>query len=105
MSETRTEVRDLVIRKQTGVAGQIGYRATYVLDGTDPDGTTWQNAGVVGFVGNQSGTPGVVVMVSLEPAGPGKFTERGQMFVTDPGRFGHKFDRSWVERFVKGQPC
>jgi len=43
----------------------------------------------VGFSGPASGT-GPVVMI----------TQRGQVFVTDPSRFG-KFGRDWIRRFFE----
>ena len=43
----------------------------------------------IGFAGPASGT-GPVVMI----------TQRGQVFVTDPSRFG-KFGRDWIRRFFE----
>lgn len=66
-----------------GVAGQVAYATTTF----SPDyGATTHTE----FVGSTYGTPGPVVMAT---AGA------GQVFVTDPGRFGGTFDLAWVKRF------
>lgn len=77
----------LKVARQRGVAGQVGYTATVQY----PD----EEVGTVQFVGNTSGEPGPVVMVSSTGA---------QTFVTDPGRFGSTFDEAWVRRFFTAEP-
>ena len=67
------------IKRTNGIAGQVAYSTVVAYDG--------EPAEMVTFVGSIYG--GAVVMV----------TERiGQVFVTDPGRFG-EFGPEWVRRF------
>lgn len=67
------------IKRTQGVAGQVQYTAVVQYEGEEPS--------TVSFVGSQFGGP--VVMIS----GTGT-----QVFVTNPGRFGH-FSEGWVRNF------
>jgi hypothetical protein len=68
------------IYRETGVAGQVAYRA-YVRY---PD---CGGEEIVQFVGSVYGGPVVLVVGNH------------QMFVTDPGRFGPRLTPQWVRRF------
>lgn len=68
------------IAKLRGTAGQVAYRA-HVQYEDEP-------ASIVTFYGQSSGV-GPVVMETAQG---------GQIFVTDPSRFG-KFGEEWVRRF------
>ncbi len=65
------------ITRSRGVAGQIAFTIT-------------DEHGSMQLVGNVDGSPGPIVLC----------LGSAQSFVTDPGRFGEKFDRSWVDEFL-----
>lgn len=67
------------IRRVNGIAGQISYSVQVTYPGEQPR--------LVSFVSSTYGGP--VVMVSRP---------FGQLFVTDPSRFG-QFGPTWVRRF------
>jgi hypothetical protein len=71
----------LSVRRDGGVAGQIVYTARVRY----PD----EESRDVAFSGSIYGSPGPIVMI----------TDRGQTFVSDPERFGARFDRAWVLAF------
>lgn len=76
MSDTANVLK---IMQTSGIAGQVAYTATVQYEGEEPSSVT--------FIG-QKNSYGPVVMV----------TTGGQVFVTEPGRFG-KFCAEWVRRF------
>lgn len=69
------------IKRTRGIAGQIQYTATVQYEGEEPS--------IVSFVGSQFGGP----VVMIQPSG-------AQVFVTNPGRFGH-FGEGWVRNFLE----
>lgn len=73
-----TEPHIYWIERGAGIAGQYAYSARVGYEGEAPR--------EVMFIGSEYGGP--VVMR----------TEAGEVFVTDPGRFG-EFGRDWVRRF------
>lgn len=69
------------IKRTDGIAGQVQYTAVVEHEGEEPH--------TISFVGSTYGGP--VVMIT----GVG-----GQVFVTNPERFG-KFSEQWVRNFFK----
>jgi len=74
----------LSVKKNHGVADQVSYIA-FVEYEDEP-------VSMVGFAGNTSGSPGPVVMIT---------GDNMQVFVSNPGRFGPKFDEAWVRKFFE----
>lgn len=75
------------VKKTRGVAGQVSFVA-FVEYEDEP-------VSMVGFAGSVYGSPGPVVMIT---------GDNNQVFVTDPGRFGSKFDETWVRAFFEETP-
>lgn len=73
------------VKRHTGVAGQVAYSTTVTYPG--------EVAMRVTFTGSLYGTPGPVVV-------DGPF---GQMFVSEPERFGDTFSAAWVRAFYAPQ--
>ena len=73
-----------------GIAGQSRITAHVTVN---CEGSEYQ--GDETFVGNDYGTPGPVVW----------FYGDQQVFVTDPGRFGERFNEAWVRAFFAPNAC
>ncbi len=69
----------LSIKSTNEIGGRVAHMATVQWPGEEPE--------VVGFIGSIYGGPVVMVTETF-----------GQVFVTDPGRFGD-FSVEWVRRF------
>ncbi len=78
-----TEVGEVTIDEEFGLAGQVIYTLTYA------DGTHAQ------IVGTIYGSPGPVHLLMQQWV--------DQFLVVKAERFGEKFDRQWVERYITGR--
>lgn len=98
MSDTLTPVTTVIHKIATtpGIAGQsrIHVHATVTVD-PDVDGIGTVTDSIETFVGNDYGTPGPVVW----------FYGDQQVYVTDPARFGDRFNEDWVRAFFAPNAC